>query len=352
MPKKYNLFLKGTVGYWDFNADMVNYVLDKHKDEEVHVLINSLGGDVSTALSISSLFRIHGNVHCHYVAMNASAATIASMGAKHVSIDASALFLVHKCMCAVFEWDYMNADELQAHIEELQKKQKDNETIDACIAGMYACRCKKSKDELLDLMKEGAWLTAQQALEWGFVDEITNNPDDDKPELTDSVASVIADAGIPMPPLDAKRGSLLERVLQFLIPSSAKSAAAAHNSAAPAPTVTPMPTTFTALAAIIGGTVAVTDGKVSLTQEQADKLENAVAGHNATVADLNTQIGTQAKAISDKDAKIAELNAKINDLVKTPAESTNTPHENSREEKPLNGIDTDKAVAALLDILP
>ena len=121
MPKNYKLFLKGTVGYWNFNADFVNYVLDKHKDEQVNVLIDSLGGDVSTALSISSLFNLHGNVHCHYVGMNASAATIASMGAKHISIDADALYLVHKCMSLVFEWDYMNADELEAHIKELEK---------------------------------------------------------------------------------------------------------------------------------------------------------------------------------------------------------------------------------------
>lgn len=107
MPKKYNLFLKGTVGYWDFNADMVNYVLEKHKDSEVKVLINSLGGDTDTALSISSLFKLHGNVSVHFVGMNASAATIAAMGAKHVSIDADALFLVHKCSVLVFEWDYM-----------------------------------------------------------------------------------------------------------------------------------------------------------------------------------------------------------------------------------------------------
>ena len=103
MPKNYKLFLKGTVGYWNFNADFVNYVLDKHKDEQVNVLIDSLGGDVSTALSISSLFNLHGNVHCHYVGMNASAATIASMGANHISIDADALYLVHKCMTLGYE---------------------------------------------------------------------------------------------------------------------------------------------------------------------------------------------------------------------------------------------------------
>ena len=340
MPKNYNLFLKGTVGYWNFNADMVSYVLDKHKSEEVSVLIDSLGGDVATALSISSLFKIHGNVHCHYVGMNASAATIASMGAKHISIDADALFLVHKCMAPVCEWDYMNADELSAHIAELEKIKKDNETIDGCIAGMYASRCKKSKDELLALMKEGAWLTAKQALDWGFVDEITNYADDPKPELTDSVASVMADAGIPVPPFNVKKGSFLERLFKAFTPNS-NPAAVAEEPAAPKQSPQ-MSKTLTALGALLGAGVAVADGKLTLTEQQADSLEAAVAGHDATVNDLNAKI-------TEKDNKINELNAKIADLVKEPAADTADVHETKKETNPLAGLDINKVCDALCE---
>lgn len=343
MPKNYNLFLKGTVGYWNFNADMVNYVLDKYKDSEVNVLIDSLGGDVSTALSISSLFKIHGNVHCHFVGMNASAATIAAMGAKRITIDADALFLVHKCMALVLEWDYMNADELAAHIAELEKTKKDNETIDGCIAGMYAARCKKSKDQLLELMSKDNWLTPKQALEWGFVDEITNDPDDSKPELTDSVASVMASAGIPLPPIDVKKGSFLERLFKAVMPNPKP--AAASDELPTAQSHPQMSKTLTALAALLGATVAVSDGKLTLTQEQADKLESAVAAHQTTVADLNAKI-------TEKDSKINELNDKIADLVKAPADTTNDVTDTSKEEKPLNGIDVDKVAEALLSIIP
>ena len=343
MPKNYNLFLKGTVGYWNFNADMVNYVLDKYKDSEVNVLIDSLGGDVSTALSISSLFKIHGNVHCHFVGMNASAATIAAMGAKRITIDADALFLVHKCMALVLEWDYMNADELAAHIAELEKTKKDNETIDGCIAGMYAARCKKSKDQLLELMSKDNWLTPKQALEWGFVDEITNDPDDSKPELTDSVASVMASAGIPLPPIDVKKGSFLERLFKAVMPNPKPAAAADERPTAQSHPQ--MSKTLTALAALLGATVAVSDGKLTLTQEQADKLESAVAAHQTTVADLNAKI-------TEKDSKINELNNKIADLVKAPADTTPDVIDTSKEEKPLNGIDVDKVAEALLSIIP
>lgn len=339
MPKNYNLYLKGSVGDWNFSADMVNAVLDKRKSEEVRVLIDSTGGRVDTALSISSLFKIHGNVHCHYVGMNASAATIASMGAKHVSIDANALFLVHKCMSVVFEWDYMNADELAAHIADLEKLKKDNDTIDGCIAGMYASRCKKPKEDLLALMKEGAWLTAKQALEWGFVDEITDDPEDAAPVITDVVADALAKEGIPIPPVEVKKGSFLERLLQFFNPSHYKPAAGAYEPET-AQSSSQMPKALSALSALLDDSVAVADGKLTLTAEQADSLEDAVAAHNTTVDDLNAKI-------TEQDNKINELNAKIADLVKEPASMTADFTEKSKDTNPLNGLDVNKVCDAL-----
>ena len=52
MNTKYHLHLKGYVGGYDFDRDYVDYILNKHPEEEVHVLIDSLGGSLATALSI------------------------------------------------------------------------------------------------------------------------------------------------------------------------------------------------------------------------------------------------------------------------------------------------------------
>ena len=59
----YHLHLKGVVGGYDFDSSYVDFVLGKHKDNSVNVLIDSLGGSVSTALSIASAFANHGNVN-------------------------------------------------------------------------------------------------------------------------------------------------------------------------------------------------------------------------------------------------------------------------------------------------
>lgn len=196
---KYHLHLKGYVGGYDFDRDYVDYILSKNPNTEVHVLIDSLGGSLATALSIVAAFRQHGNVHVHFVGMNASAATIVSLGAKHVSIDSSAMYLVHKCSVEFFRWASANSDKLADIIREAKQMKSDLEKMDANVAQMYASKCQKSPEDLLALMKKGGWLTAEEALEWGFIDEITHYEEDAAPVITDSIAADMASSGIPVP---------------------------------------------------------------------------------------------------------------------------------------------------------
>ncbi len=197
--KKYQLHLKGYVGGYDFDADYVDYILSKNEGREVNVLIDSLGGKSNTALSIYSAFHRHGHVNVHFVGMNASAATIASLGAQRITMDRSAMYLVHKCSVAFFEWGNMNADDLQSLITNIEKAKADLDKMDANIAQMYATRCKKEPSELLNLMKEGGWLTSQEALDWGFVDEVTDYATDTAPVIDSPTIEALAAAGIPIP---------------------------------------------------------------------------------------------------------------------------------------------------------
>ena len=202
--KNYHMHLKGYVGGWDFDAGYVDYILNKYKDQQVDVLIDSLGGSLATALSIVAAFRRHGNVHVHFVGMNASAATIASMGAKQITIDSSAMYLVHKCSFEFFKWTTANADKLEDIIKEANKMKSDLEKMDANIAALYADRCKKPKDDMMALMKVGGWLTAKEAEEWGFIDEVTDFEEDQPPVINDSIAADMMASGIPVPVQVAK----------------------------------------------------------------------------------------------------------------------------------------------------
>ena len=126
MPKTaYDLKLKGYVGGEDFDRTAVDTVLAFLEGKAVNVLIDSLGGSLSTGLSISAAFKQHGNVSVHFVGLNASAATIASLGAAHISIDAGAMYLVHKCSMAFFEWSSLNSDQFAELIADCEKIKAD-----------------------------------------------------------------------------------------------------------------------------------------------------------------------------------------------------------------------------------
>lgn len=79
----YNITLKGYVGGYDFDRSTVDKELAKNEGKAVNVLIDSLSGSLATGLSISAAFRNHGNVNVHFVGLNASAATIASLSISH-----------------------------------------------------------------------------------------------------------------------------------------------------------------------------------------------------------------------------------------------------------------------------
>lgn len=295
--QNYNLHLKGYVGGWDFDADYVDFVLNKNSNSEVHVLIDSLGGSLATALSIVAAFRNHGNVHVHYVGMNASAATIASLGAKHVSIDSSAMYLVHKCSMEFFQWASANSDKLNSIIREAKQMKDDLEKMDANVAEMYAAKCKKKPEDLLALMKKGGWLTAKEALEWGFVDEITEYEDDEAPIITDIVAADMSAAGIPVPAGISKEQTS-NNVMARFIESLTNFFKSNQNSKSQMTTDTNQPQAQQneAPATEVQQTEAIT----------AEDHNNAIAAKDAEIANLKAEIEAMKKAPGDSTSHVVD----------------------------------------------
>ena len=297
----YTLHLKGFVGGADFDRNYVDFVLAKSNGEPVSVLIDSLGGSLATALSIASAFRNHGDVSVHFVGMNASAATIASLGAKHISIDANAMYLVHKCSTEFFRWCDLNADNTQDLINELEAQKSDLDKLDANIASMYSAKCRREKNELLDLMKVGGWLSAQEALDWGFVDEITNS-NEQAPVLTDALASAMANAGMPIPNIPVQdRNSPFAKFLASLS-SLFKSEKQSQNS-------NTMNITFKNIGKILNvEELNAEDNKVSLSVENLNAIEATLDKQAKEIASLNERILALASAPADSSTAVIEDN--------------------------------------------
>ena len=336
----YNISLKGYVGGYDFDRATVDKELAKNDGKQVNVLIDSLGGSLATGLSISAAFKNHGNVNVHFVGLNASAATIASLGAAHISIDAGAMYLVHKCSMSFFEWGSLNSDQFATLIADCEKIKADLDKLDLNVAQIYAKKCRKPVADLLALMKVGGWLTAKEALDWGFVDEITDLDDEPAPKLTDALASAMASEGMPIPniPLaDTDReglfGKFLTAIASLFKPSTN-------------PITTAMIKTYTFLSAILADNpLTVNDGKAAITAAQLDCIEDALAKKDRLCNE-------QKKTIEERDATIADLQAK---LAAKPAASTTAVVEDSKPggDAPKNDVeqfvDTYNSARALYD---
>ena len=350
---KYNLHLKGYVGGWDFDSDYVDFVLNKNPDKEVSVLIDSPGGQLNTALSISSAFRRHGNVHAHFVGMNASAATIASMGAKRITMDHSAMYLVHQCSQSFFEWGSLNATDMQHLIDSLEKQKTDLNKMDANVAEMYAKRCKKKSADLLALMKVGGWLSADEALAWGFVDELTEFEDEAAPVLTEALAADFTAHGIPLPKMQfATKPEDITAFKRFI------QACASFFKTNDNPQVTenkettkpPMNKVFKNICALLACEfLASTDDKITLTTAQLDTLEATLADKKKSINDLTAQVNT----LTESNASLKEK------LEKLPAASTQNvvdTKKNAVPEAEKSDIerfyDTTNSAQALFDALP
>ena len=350
--QNYHLHLKGFVGGYDFDKNYVDYVLSKNAGKPVFVLIDSLGGSLATALSIASSFRNHGDVTVHFVGMNASAATIASLGAKHITMDASAMYLAHKCSTEFFQWAQLNADQLADQIASLEQLKTDLEKMDANVAGMYSRKCKKDADALLALMKVGGWLSAKEALDWGFVDEITNADEDKAPVLTDAVASAMASVGMPIPNLPVESNSQFSKFLNAIANLFRSQDKQPQNISEP------MNKLFPLLAAALAiDALQFTDGKCSLTEAQCDTLEAFLKDQadklQATITEKDNLIAQRDQSIKDLQAKVDEQSAL---LAAKPGDKTSQVLNNGNAPTPANEIEEQVRVMndakALFDMLP
>lgn len=163
-----DMILYGTIGsdeWWDdicdktFKEDITNL----GEVENINLHINSPGGSVFAAVAIANTLKSHkAKVTAFIDGLAASAATIITSACDIVKMPKNALFMIHNPLT----WAYGNKQELEK-TGILLDKVKDS------ILETYLIKAKdKTKEELSDLMDKESWFNAEEAKEYGFVDEI------------------------------------------------------------------------------------------------------------------------------------------------------------------------------------
>jgi ATP-dependent Clp protease protease subunit len=164
MPK---LYIYGTVGY-DIDADYVRLALDDIVGE-LEVRINSGGGDVFEGNSIYSLLKYwnaqDGNNLTIYVdGLAASIASVIAMAADEIYMSNNSLMMIHNPWIPSAAGD---AEDLRETANILDK-------VRDTLITVYEDRTGLDRDTISELMNEETWLTAKEAVTFGFADSIVN----------------------------------------------------------------------------------------------------------------------------------------------------------------------------------
>jgi hypothetical protein len=77
------------------------------------------------------------------------------------------------------KYSQANKEQLDDYIKDLTQQRNDLNTFDDVLAQMYADKSHKTKEECAKQMKKGNWLTAQEALDFGLVDSIREDKEDE-----------------------------------------------------------------------------------------------------------------------------------------------------------------------------
>lgn len=195
----------GTIDRYGFGSNYFKWQLRNFTGKPVTVLVNSYGGDVNEALSICNQIAEHGDVTVEYVAYNASAATLLGLYAKKAVINSDALFMIHKTSVWIDTWGQMNEDQIDSVIEDLKAK-KDLASVSTLqLAKAYSSKSGKTVAEILIMMKEAKWMTPEEVLKAGFVDEILQSKTR-RQKLPEAVAAMFESQGISLPELDDEQG--------------------------------------------------------------------------------------------------------------------------------------------------
>lgn len=130
--------------------------------EPLDVSINSPGGDVYAGSEIYTALKDYpGEVTVKITGVAASAASVAAMAGKKVMISPTAQIMIHNVS------SYTGGD-YRDHVHEADVLKGWNRSI----ANAYILKSGLPESEVLSLMNKETWLTAQEAKEKGFVDEI------------------------------------------------------------------------------------------------------------------------------------------------------------------------------------
>src|ERR1700744_1985054 len=162
----YKIYLYDTdtdcIGSGTLSSTYIQTQWEAAAGQDVEVHISSVGGSAFDAIATYDLLKKYpGNVASYIDALAASAASIIAMAGQTVVMSKYVLLMIHKPMVG----SGGNADELLKDIQMLN-------VVQSRLAAIYETKTGLDGVTVNSLIDSVTWLTADQALDLGFIDRI------------------------------------------------------------------------------------------------------------------------------------------------------------------------------------
>ena len=166
---KFNIDILGEISESVNSYNVVQREISNARGKELNLVISSGGGSVTEGMAIADLIANYPEeTTATGIGLVASIATVVLLAADNVKMTENAFMMIHR------PWSYTmgNADELEATAELLDKMEA--KLLDIYTASVIKRKGdqKNLKEIITNMMAAETWLTAQEALEFGFIDEI------------------------------------------------------------------------------------------------------------------------------------------------------------------------------------
>jgi len=178
------LYIYDEIGYWGVMPEDFVKELNDSSANTVHIRFNSPGGSVFDGTAMYNAIKRHkSKTVSHIDGLAASIASVIALGADEVVMAENAFLMVHEPWSMIMG----NADDMREEADLLDK-------VGGTIMNTYIKKTGMKESEIKDLVRSETWMTAEEALEMGFIDSIEEDLDDDKAKASLFDLNVFANA--------------------------------------------------------------------------------------------------------------------------------------------------------------
>lgn len=209
-----DLYIFGEISSWgqwyeddpDRSAYNIVNELKKASAKNINVHINSMGGDVGEGLAIyNTLKNSSKNVTTYCDGFACSAASVVFMAGSERVMNRETLLMIHNAWTA----SVGNADDLRKDAEDLDK-------INETMSNAYLEGTNISKEDLKALMDNETWITADEAMQYGFATKIIGDDDAKASAMASIKAKLTAIPKVAAPKTSDIADAVSEKVIKAI----------------------------------------------------------------------------------------------------------------------------------------